>query len=222
MSVERFRVDGKVALVTGAAQGIGRAIAEVLGEAGAHLIVSDRQAEKLAAVAKALEESGCKVVGVPPDVADAGQVEGMVREGLKAFGAIDILVNNAGGSGDVGVIEIEDVSEELWDTVVTLAGLGLQRRLTPPVDLSARRVNAGELVSSVVAWSVDSLVLTTFDDNFRNNPPSRVRYAYDVADRPTRVEDGLSSRVDLGYDLCSNVIRLTETERSDDGRRRRT
>ena len=118
MSVEWFRLDGRVALVTGAAQGIGRSVAEVLAGAGAHLIVTDRQAEKLAAVAKALEGQGHKVASVPAEATSAVQVEEVVRAGLHAFGAIDILVNNAGGSGDVGVIEIEEVSEELWDAVV--------------------------------------------------------------------------------------------------------
>lgn len=56
MSLEWFRLDGKVALVTGAAQGIGRATAEALAAAGAHLIVSDRQAEKLASVVSALAD----------------------------------------------------------------------------------------------------------------------------------------------------------------------
>jgi NAD(P)-dependent dehydrogenase (short-subunit alcohol dehydrogenase family) len=118
MSVEWFRLDGKVALVTGAAQGIGRAVAEALAAAGAHLIVSDSQAEKLALTAVELEEQGPRVVSVPADATNDVQVEEMVRQGLRAFGTIDILVNNAGGSGNVGIDQIEDVTEELWDTIV--------------------------------------------------------------------------------------------------------
>jgi NAD(P)-dependent dehydrogenase (short-subunit alcohol dehydrogenase family) len=118
MSLEWFRLDGKVALVTGAAQGIGRATAEVLGAAGAQLIVSDRQVEKLEAVASALERQGLKLLCAPADVIDRTQVQDMVQQGVKAFGAIDILVNNAGGSGNVGVEHIEDVSEALWDEIV--------------------------------------------------------------------------------------------------------
>jgi NAD(P)-dependent dehydrogenase (short-subunit alcohol dehydrogenase family) len=63
MSLEWFRLDGRVALVTGAAQGIGRATAEALAAAGAHLIISDRQAEKLATVVAALASQGHKIVG---------------------------------------------------------------------------------------------------------------------------------------------------------------
>jgi 3-oxoacyl-[acyl-carrier protein] reductase len=118
MSLEWFRLDGKVALVTGAAQGIGRATAEALAAAGARLIVSDRQAEKLKDVVAALEGQGKPVIGAPADVTSRPQVEAMVQRGLQAYGAIDILVNNAGGSGNVGVDQIEDVSEELWDEIV--------------------------------------------------------------------------------------------------------
>jgi 3-oxoacyl-[acyl-carrier protein] reductase len=118
MSLDWFRLDGKVALVTGAAQGIGRAIAEALAAAGAHLIVSDRQADKLRGVASALQGQGSKITSAPADVTDRAQVQGMVQQGMDAFGAIDILVNNAGGSGNVGVEQIEDVPEDLWDEIV--------------------------------------------------------------------------------------------------------
>jgi len=118
MSLEWFRLDGKVALVTGAAQGIGRATAEALAAAGARLIVCDRQAEKLKDVVAALEGQGKAVVSAPADVTNRAQVEAMVQQGLQTYGVVDILVNNAGGSGNVGVDQIEDVSEELWDEIV--------------------------------------------------------------------------------------------------------
>jgi 3-oxoacyl-[acyl-carrier protein] reductase len=118
MSLEWFRLDGKVALVTGAAQGIGRATAEALGAAGAQLIVSDRQTEKLRGVVSALERQGLKVVCAPADVTNRTQVQDMVQQGVQALSAIDILVNNAGGSGNVGVDQIEKVPEELWDEIV--------------------------------------------------------------------------------------------------------
>jgi NAD(P)-dependent dehydrogenase (short-subunit alcohol dehydrogenase family) len=118
MSVEQFRLDGKVALVTGAAQGIGRAVAETLGAAGARLVVSDLQAEKLARTVTDIQARGYQVVGAAADVTQATQVERMVQQGLTAFGQLDILVNNAGGSGNVGIAQIEDVTEELWDAIV--------------------------------------------------------------------------------------------------------
>jgi NAD(P)-dependent dehydrogenase (short-subunit alcohol dehydrogenase family) len=118
MSVEPFRLTGKVALVTGAAQGIGRAVAEMLGGAGAQLVVSDLQAAKLSRTVTELQGRGYTVVGVAADVTRAAQVEHLMQQGLAACGQIDILVNNAGGSGNVGIEQIEDVTEELWDTIV--------------------------------------------------------------------------------------------------------
>jgi NAD(P)-dependent dehydrogenase (short-subunit alcohol dehydrogenase family) len=78
MSIDGFRLDGKVALVTGAAQGIGQAIAQALASAGARLIISDRQADKLAQTAAILEEEGGEVVHIAADVAMADEVEEMV------------------------------------------------------------------------------------------------------------------------------------------------
>lgn len=118
MSLERFRVDGKVALITGAAQGIGKAIAELLTTAGAHLVLSDQQAEKLTRTVTDFQAQGYQVTGAVADVTRAAQVEAMLQQGLAAFDRIDILVNNAGGSGNVGIDQIEDVSEALWDAVV--------------------------------------------------------------------------------------------------------
>jgi NAD(P)-dependent dehydrogenase (short-subunit alcohol dehydrogenase family) len=120
MSIDWFRLDGKVALVTGAAQGIGQAIAHTLASAGAKLIISDRQAEKLAHTATALEQDGREVVYIPADVAKASEVDAMVRRGLDVYGAIDILVNNAGGSGNIGVDQIDEISDELWEEIIDI------------------------------------------------------------------------------------------------------
>ncbi len=118
MSLGWFSLEGKVALVTGAAQGIGQAVAEALAAVGARLVITDRLAEKLTHTAAALASEGFQVVGVPADVTVLGQVEEVLQHGLSTYGAIDILVNNAGGSGNVGIADIEGVSEEMWDSIV--------------------------------------------------------------------------------------------------------
>jgi NAD(P)-dependent dehydrogenase (short-subunit alcohol dehydrogenase family) len=118
MSLEWFSLEGKVALVTGAAQGIGYAVAEALAAAGARLLVSDRQADKLESSAEKLKAQGYSVVPIAADVTDAAQVEALVRQGLDACGTIDVLVNNAGGSGNVGIDQIDEISDEKWAEVV--------------------------------------------------------------------------------------------------------
>ena len=118
MSGALFQLTGKVALVTGAAQGIGQAVANLLFTAGARLILTDRQADKLVVTAASLQERGAEVVSLAADVAKATEVEALVQRGLEAYGAIDVLVNNAGGSGHIGVDQIDEISDELWDEIV--------------------------------------------------------------------------------------------------------
>src|SRR4030042_3950164 len=87
---------GKVALVTGAAQGIGRAIALLLAQKGADIVVSDINLEKAEETAKEIEAIGRKAMAIRADVANANDVERMVEAILERFGQIALLVNNAG------------------------------------------------------------------------------------------------------------------------------
>jgi NADP-dependent 3-hydroxy acid dehydrogenase YdfG len=119
MSVEWFELNGKVALITGAAQGIGQAVAAVLSAAGARLIMTDRQAAKLTQTAATLESQGVEVVSLAADVTQTAEVEELVQRGIDAYGAIDILVNNAGGSGNIGIDQIDEISDELWARLST-------------------------------------------------------------------------------------------------------
>ncbi len=114
--LDRFRIDGKVALVTGGSRGLGRAIAEALASAGASVAVSARQPEgaRRAAVEVA-EATGQKTLGVSADVAVAAEVDDIVSQVLDAFGRIDILVNNAG----INIRgPIEQLTEPDWDAVI--------------------------------------------------------------------------------------------------------
>jgi NAD(P)-dependent dehydrogenase (short-subunit alcohol dehydrogenase family) len=90
-------LEDKVALVTGAAQGIGRAIAETYAEHGAHVVVSDIQAEGASAVAEGIHaRGGPRAVDLCLDVADPESVQQAIETTVATFGRIDILVNNAG------------------------------------------------------------------------------------------------------------------------------
>ena len=109
---------GNTAIVTGAAQGLGLAAARRLAEEGANLVVGDLQAEKLASAVAGLEAGGAAVSAVSGDLRESVAAESLVRAALDRFGRVDILVNCAGGSGDVGIADIEELTEDAWDRVV--------------------------------------------------------------------------------------------------------
>jgi NAD(P)-dependent dehydrogenase (short-subunit alcohol dehydrogenase family) len=105
--LDRFRLDDKVAIVTGGSRGLGRSMAQGLAEAGAHVVVCSRDAAAVQAVAQELtKECGTACRGYACDVTDPAQVERLVGKVLAEFGQIDILVNNAG-------INIRGLIEEL-------------------------------------------------------------------------------------------------------------
>ncbi len=112
------RLEGKVALVTGANRGIGRGIAEAFAAEGAALTLMARDAALLNKTAEALNQSGADVLAVPADVTDEKQVGDVFRQGLDRFGRLDILVNNAGTFEGYG--PIDQVPVEVWDKVVAV------------------------------------------------------------------------------------------------------
>ncbi|MGB7572658.1 MAG: 3-oxoacyl-[acyl-carrier-protein] reductase [Thermodesulfobacteriota bacterium] len=110
-----MKLTGKVALVTGAAQGIGKAIALLLARNGADLVVSDINLEKAEETAKEIRAIGPKAMAVKVDVANLSDVERMVAGILEKLAKIDILVNNAGITRDKLILRM---TEEDWDAVL--------------------------------------------------------------------------------------------------------
>lgn len=115
MSLDIFRLDGRVALVTGGSRGLGFVMAQALAEAGASVVVTSRQLENAqASAAKIAQATGQRALGVAVDVTEAKQIQAMVQSVLHTFGRIDILVNNAG----INIRKpIEDFDEASWDSV---------------------------------------------------------------------------------------------------------
>jgi NAD(P)-dependent dehydrogenase (short-subunit alcohol dehydrogenase family) len=105
----------RVALVTGASQGIGRAIALELANVGADVVAVSRRAAAVEEVAAAVRAHGRRALGIACDVGDAGQVEAAVSRAVEAFGRLDVLVNNAGYRIRA---RLEDLPREEWDAMV--------------------------------------------------------------------------------------------------------
>lgn len=110
-------LENKTALVSGAARGIGRAIAEALATEGADLILCDLKAEWLEDTAAAVTALGRKVICVSADVSNGDAVTAAVKEGMDEYGKIDVLVNNAGITKDGLMMRM---SEEDWDAVLSI------------------------------------------------------------------------------------------------------
>ena len=94
--LDRFRLDGKVAVVTGASSGLGVAFAQGLAEAGADLVLGARRVDRLAETAALVEAAGRRALTVATDVADPESCTNLVALAMEEFGHVDVLVNNAG------------------------------------------------------------------------------------------------------------------------------
>lgn len=117
-----IRLDGRVALVTGASSGLGYASALALAEAGADLVVASRSLERLADICRAVEARGRHAFPLAVDVRDLAQVRRMAETAFEHFGRIDILVNSAGLNIPQPALE---VTEEAWDTIMDTNAKGL-------------------------------------------------------------------------------------------------
>ncbi len=112
MVLERFRIDGRVAVVTGAGRGIGAAIAEGLAEAGADVVLGARSEDQLAETAAAVERHGRRAEVVAGDLSTRNGMAALVERAVEAFGGIDIVVNNVGGAMPAPFL---DTSEGAFD-----------------------------------------------------------------------------------------------------------
>ena len=126
-----LQLNSRVALVTGGSQGIGKAVAVMLAQEGASVVIAARGAELLDKVAAEIRAAGGKVHAVAADVSQAADCERLVAETIKTFGRLDILVNNAGTSATG---EFESVTDEAWQADFNLklfAAIRLARLAVP-------------------------------------------------------------------------------------------
>ncbi len=162
-------LEGKTAIVTGASSGIGRAIAEHLGDAGAHVFLSGRTASSMEDCKKNIEEKGGKASVLTADVRDVAQVRGLIDAAVEATGRLDIMVNNAGLEYPAPILE---GNPEEWRTmfetnvlallvgcqaaVKAMRACGAEGQIVNISSVSAQRSNSGVYGSTKHAVNVIS------------------------------------------------------------------
>jgi 3-oxoacyl-[acyl-carrier protein] reductase len=135
---------GKVALITGASRGIGRAIAEGLAAEGARLVIAARGIEAIEETQRALEATGAEVLAVPTDVGDDASVQALVQKARERFGQIDILISNASAlavSGD----------RASWDASLNVDVMGAVRLVEAVLPMIRERQQGSILLVSSVS-----------------------------------------------------------------------
>lgn len=153
-------LQGKVALVTGASQGLGRALALDYARRGAALVINARSEESVGPVAEEARELGAEVLAVGADVADSGEVERLAGAAVERFGRVDVLVNNAGLLGPR--VEILEYPEDEWRRVMdaNLTGLYLvSKAVIPCVPEGGSMINvvSGVSIEGRPAWGAYSV-----------------------------------------------------------------
>ena len=137
------KLDGKVAVVTGASSGIGEATAEALAAEGATVVVAARREDRLAELTKKIEDNGGRVLAAACDVTDEAQAHGLVRKAEEEFGRVDILVNNA---GVMLLSKVEKGLSDEWRRMFDVNVLGLLYTTDAAIE-TMKRQGGGHLVN---------------------------------------------------------------------------
>ena len=150
-----MKLDGQVAVITGAGRGIGRAIALAYAREGAKLALAARSESELQEVVAAVSEHGTEAIAVPTDVTSQEDTERLAQRAVERFGRIDVLVNNAGISGPVGPLQGNDIDDWVSTITVNLTGTFLVCRAVVPVMLEQ---SSGKIINlsgagATNAWS---------------------------------------------------------------------
>ena len=177
------KLDGKVAIVTGASSGIGEATAVALAGVGATVVIAARRSDRLEALAKRIADQGGQALPIPADLSDEAQVQAIVKQTQANYGRVDILVNNA---GVMLLGPIDGANTEDWRRMINVNVLGLmyathavlprmkaqgEGQIVNISSVAGRVASAGTGVYNATKWAVgafsESLRKEVHKDNIR-------------------------------------------------------
>lgn len=113
-----MKLEGKVAIITGAASGVGKAIATLYAKEGAHVVICDMNKDAAISAAKEIEKDGRQTLAVEANVSKQEDIDELFDRTIEKFGTVDIIVNNAGIMDNF--VPVEHVTDELWDRVISV------------------------------------------------------------------------------------------------------
>jgi len=229
-----FSLKDKVALLTGASQGIGRETALALAEAGAKVVAAARNEEKLSTLVNEIVAAGGEAIAIKMDVADSDQIKSGFKQTLEKFGRLDILVNNAAITRDGLALRMK---QEDWDAVIrtnlTGAHLCIQQALSPMMRARAGRIiniasvvaqmgNAGQAnyvaAKAGLVGLTKAIAIEIASRNITVNAVAPGFIATPMTDvLPDKVKDELKTRIPLGRmgsarDVASAIVFLASDE----------
>jgi NAD(P)-dependent dehydrogenase (short-subunit alcohol dehydrogenase family) len=145
----RFRLDDRVAIVTGATGGIGSRLAEAFARVGAHVVVHGRDPERAAAMTERLTAEGARAVAAVGDLTRREEADAVADAALDAFGRVDVIVNTVGGGAGTALYPAESYPEAEWDRIMDLN----LRSTVHPTNAAVRAMIAGGRGGKVVHFS---------------------------------------------------------------------
>lgn len=239
--LDRFRLDGKIALVTGAGRGLGQGMALALAEAGADIAIDDILMDGAERTAAMVQERGRRALTIKADVTQAAEVTSMVEAVIAEWGRIDILVNNA---GTAIVNHTLDISEEEWDQVVDLdlKGVFLCCKAVAPHMIAqggGKIINIASMAGVIinrdayyvhyhaakggvimltkalaVEWAKHKIYVNAISPGFFRTPLNAAR-SDDPAIRAIRVDRGVIQRYGQAYDDLAGAVVFLASSTSD-------
>ena len=141
-----MKLDGKTAIVTGAAAGMGEAIAKKFAAAGAKVIATDINKEMLDEVITAITENGGEAVGLVSNIGKQEDIDEMVNVAVEKYGSLDILVNNAGIMDNF--VPVGDLKDEQWDRIIEINLTGPFKAARAAINVMEKQENGGVIINN--------------------------------------------------------------------------